>query len=279
MALACVVRSGVTPYCACSPAEMGAEPGENFVHDEDDAVLIAACPQQLQEAGLGRDAAGVVVDPFADHGGELVAMPRHGRLEGGDVIPGHHDHVVRGGLRHSAGGRDDRALRIERIGVAIEPGLGQAVKVTVEFQVLAAAGGVTGDAQRDQRHLAADAGEAHPLGGGDDLDQPRCQLLVVRRLGGADDPHVHACQHGPLHRGVIVTEQGGAIGEVEVDVPLAIDAVEIGAFAATDVERPPEIRVQPHRGGDTSGQHRLRLLEESASGSATIVPLIPGSSI
>src|SRR5215207_973372 len=41
-------------------AEVGAESREHLVHDEDDAVLAAPCPQQLEKARLGWDASGVV---------------------------------------------------------------------------------------------------------------------------------------------------------------------------------------------------------------------------
>ena len=92
--------------------------------------------------------------------------------------------------------------------------------MTVELQVLRAAGGVAGDTQRDKGDLAADAGEANALGGRDDLDHPRRQPLVERRLGGADDPSLDAVQHGSFHGRVIVPQQRRAVRHVEVDVAL-----------------------------------------------------------
>jgi hypothetical protein len=82
---------------------MGAEPGEHLVHDEDDALLAAPRPQQLQEPRLGRDAAGVVVDRLAEDGRQLRTMGGDGALERRDVVPGRHHHVVRTGDRHPAG--------------------------------------------------------------------------------------------------------------------------------------------------------------------------------
>ena len=134
--------------------------------------------------------------------------------------------------------------------------------MAVELQVLGAAGGVAGDAQRDEGDLAADAGEADPLGGRDDLDHPRRQPLVERRLGGGDDPELDAVQHRALHGRVIVPQQRRAVRHVEVDVALAVDPVEVRPLAAVDVERPPQVGMQPHRGGDAPGEHRLRLREE-----------------
>jgi hypothetical protein len=137
------------------------------------------------------------------------------------------------------------------------------VEKPVELQVLRAAGGVAGDAQRDEGHLAADTGEADALGGRDDLDQPRRQPLVERRLGGGDDSQLDAVQHRALHGRVIVPQQRRAVGHVEVDVALAVDSVEVRPLAAVNVERPSQVGVEPHRGGDPTGKHRLRLRKKT----------------
>ena len=75
-------------------------------------------------------------------------------------------------------------------------------------------------------------------------------------------PSSTPCSTGALHRGVIVPEQRRAVGHVEVDVALPVDPVEVWPLAARDVERPPEVGVEPHRGRDPAGEHRLRLREE-----------------
>ena len=66
----------------------------------------------------------------------------------------------------------------------------------------------------------------------------------------ADDPALDAVQHGAFHGRVIVPQQRRAVRHVEVDVALAVEPVEVRPLAAVDVERPSEVGVQPHRGGD-----------------------------
>lgn len=66
------------------------------------------------------------------------------------------------------------------------------MEVAVEFQNLLAPGGVAGDADRHHRHLGAGAGVADSLDGRDDLREGCRKLLVLRCLGGGDDPHVEA---------------------------------------------------------------------------------------
>ena len=162
----------MTPYCACDAAEVGAEPGEDFVHDEDDAVLVAARSQQLQESRLRRDAAGVVMDWLAD---TRPRAHRHARPCARSNASTSFQGAITTSSAPDSGTPPDEGTTalavVEWIGAPVEPRLGETVEMAVELQVLPAAGGVAGDAQRDQRHLAADAGEADALGGRDDLDQ------------------------------------------------------------------------------------------------------------
>ena len=246
--------------------ECRAEPGQHFIHDEDGSVLVAAGADQLQEAWFRRNAAGVEVDPLAEDRRQLIPVLRHRRLEGRDIVPGDHDHIsgARGG--DTTGGGHDLAFCGQRIVRPVEPRFGETVEVAIELQVLAAAGGVAGNAQRHQRHLAADAGEAHALGGGDDLDDARRQLLVEGGLRRADDAQLHPVQHGLFHGWVIMSEQRGAIRHIEVDVACAIEAEEVGAGAALRVQRAAQVGVEAHGGGNTARQYLLGLGKVICSG-------------
>src|SRR5215203_6195107 len=112
-------------------AEVGAKPGEHLVHDEDDAVLAAPCPQQIQESRLRRDAAGVVMDWLTEHGRELIAMGGDGALERLDVVPGRHHYVVRTGDGHATGRWYDHACFVERVSAAVEPRLTETVEMAI----------------------------------------------------------------------------------------------------------------------------------------------------
>src|SRR5215207_2885552 len=134
-------------------AEVGAETGEHLVHDKDDPVLPTACSEELQEPRLGWNAAGVVVNRLAEDGRELLTVGGDRALERLAFVPGNHYHVVRTRNRHPSGRGYDRTVVVERVGATVEPGLSETVEMTVEFQVLGAAGGVAGDAQRNEGHL------------------------------------------------------------------------------------------------------------------------------
>src|SRR5215217_1814319 len=127
-------------------AKVGAEPGEDLVEEEDDTVPGRPLAQEFEETGRGRDAAGIVMDRLAAHGGQFGAVTGNRPLEGVDVVPGDHHDVVGHALRDTAGGGDDRALGGGRIGTAEEPGFGQTVEVAVELEEFGAAGRLTGDA-------------------------------------------------------------------------------------------------------------------------------------
>ena len=94
-----------------------------------------------------------------------------------------------------------------------------------------------GDAQGDQGDFGADAGEAHPFGGGNDLDDLRGELFMEGRFGGADDAELDPVDDRFFDRRVVVTEHRRAVRQVEVDQAATVDIVEIGAFATLDEER------------------------------------------
>ncbi len=60
----------------------------------------------------------------------------------------------------------------------------------------------------------------------------RRKLFVIGCLGGGDDAGSTPARTAALTRGVVVTQQGGAVREVEVDVAFAVEVVEVSALAA-----------------------------------------------
>ena len=125
-------------------------------------------------------------------------MLAHGRFEGFDIVPRDHDDIGRRDVRERRPSWERSGwILVERIGALEEPLLGQAVEMPVEFQVLAAPGGGARNPQGDDGRFGADAGKAHPLGGGNDLDHAGGELFVEGRFGGADDAELDPV-HAPL---------------------------------------------------------------------------------
>jgi len=72
-------------------AERGSESRENFVENEHDPMSGGLGAKQLQKPVGRRDAAGVVVDRFAENCGQFVAVLVHRLPKGVEVVPWEHD--------------------------------------------------------------------------------------------------------------------------------------------------------------------------------------------
>ncbi len=75
-------------------AQRDAEAGDDLVEDEEHAVVVADAAQAFEEAGLGRDDAGVGEDGLREHAGQLVAVALDDRLNGVQIVEAGDDHGV-----------------------------------------------------------------------------------------------------------------------------------------------------------------------------------------
>jgi hypothetical protein len=55
---------------------------------------------------------------------------------------------------------------------------------------------------------------------------------------------------------MVVTEEGGSVRHVEIDVALAVEIKEIGTLSALDVEGSTKVGIEPHRRGH-AGRERI----------------------
>ena len=86
---------GIDAEAGLGAAEGGAEAGDDFVEDEQGAVLAGDLAQAFEEAGLGQDEAHVGGHGFDDDGGDAFAMLAEDLAHGLKVVVGGQQGVVR----------------------------------------------------------------------------------------------------------------------------------------------------------------------------------------
>jgi hypothetical protein len=132
-------------------------------------VLAAERLNAFQEAGHGRDAAGVAQNGFHTNSGDLRAVLVEQRGQGVEVVPGRNDDVAEGaaGLAARARngqGRFGRAGEGEGRGDAIQGRVEPAVVVALELENLLATGESAGQPPGGVHGLGANAVETQSLG-------------------------------------------------------------------------------------------------------------------
>ena len=83
-------------------------------------------------------------------------------------------------------------------------------------------------------------------------------------LVASENAHVHCRGHGLARCRVIVAQKRGSVGQVEINVLLAIDVVDAAALGIAQIEGVPQARVVPSRSADASRQVALGFGSEIA---------------
>ena len=159
---------------------------------------------------------------------------------GGVVVLADQDQVADGG--RDAGRCGDRRRHIARVvgREVVAPGdiVVPAVIVALELQDPLPTGEPPGEPDRVECRLGAGAAEDDSLGGRDHPDEPLGQLHF-ERVGGreGDAVIVHRPDDRRPDAAVVVAEQDGTEGVVEVDVLVAVDVPDPRALGSLHVER------------------------------------------
>ncbi|NKA55413.1 hypothetical protein GO279_04174 [Ralstonia solanacearum] len=231
-------------------ARMQAEPHDDFVEDQRDAVLARQLAQRVQE--LARLPVGAAaLHRLHQHRGQLVrvladACQRFGRA----VVE--HDGVggcaglQAGRHRHGAGAVGDH----QRV-------VAPAVIRAGEHNDLVAPGHRPGQAQGQHDRLGAGVAERHALQAGQPGDQLR-HLAGQAGLGPQLQAGLQLGIERFLHKGRAMAEQVHAEAHGQVNVGVAVRVPEIGAFGALADDRIEHLLGgEPEAGRDpVVGQHR-----------------------
>ena len=127
------------------------------------APCVGEGAEAFEEAGRGRDGAGVADDGLDDDAGDLVGVGGEGGLDGGEIVVGQGEGELRGffgdagGAGDAEGGDAGAGFDQQRVGVA--------VVAAFELDDEVAAGEAAGEADGGHAGLGAGADEAHLLDG------------------------------------------------------------------------------------------------------------------
>ena len=214
-------------------AGMKAEAGHHFVEDEGGAGLFgndAELPQEL----LRLDVEPAALDRFDEDGGDLVAA-RPQDVERNRIGPVEDEDLFEGARGDAGGDRRCAVLAVSSGHGAEEDFVEDAVIGAREDGDLVAARDGTGDAGGGEDGFRTGVGEADARHAG----QPGHERgdLARERVDGAD---LEAAIELPVHR---VDDEGGAVAEEiaaeghdEIDVLVAVDVADAGAFRVVGVE-------------------------------------------
>ena len=136
--------------------------------------------------------------------------------------------------------------------------------VAFEFHDGAAAGGGAGEAHGGLGDFGAGRAEAQALGAGDAFADDAGGLVFDRRLAGEENALFDLLLDGCLHACGAMAEDHGAHAAIIVDDLVAIDVIEIGAFAMGEHQGPvahAQAEIAVHAAG-----HIARLGRDDACG-------------
>jgi hypothetical protein len=123
-----------------------------------------------------------------------------------------------------------------------------AVEMAFELQIALAPGDGARDPQRRGGGFRAAATEANLFSRGHHFADETGDFGV----GFGFVVAVEALVEGPLNRGldggVVVPQEGGARGAVEIDITVAVEVEKIGTVGAGEIERPADQRIDTRRG-------------------------------
>ena len=234
-------------------AARDAEARDHLVEDEQRARGVRQRAERVEEAGLGRDDAHVPGDRLDEDRGEALAVARDRLRCRLHVVVGADDRVLGRPRRHTRAGRD-RQRREPRAG-ARQQCVGVPVVAAGELDDAVAAGEGTGEPDRAHRSLGPGRDQAHPLHGGNRLDD----LLGQEHLPLGRSPERGAVPRRVDNRldrlRVGVAEDQGPPREHPVEIAVAVLVLEVRALGATDEEGlvQADRLHRAHRGVDAAG--------------------------
>ena len=234
----------VRPEASAAPVA-----GLDLIHDQQQAMTIAALAQPLHEVAVGGHVTGLALNRLDQHGRglhraaiagedmvELLETEAGGLLLAPAVAVGirkrrHHDtahHRLEPGAQADAGGRGGKRAH------------GSAVKATVEHDDIRFAGGLTGQSDRPLNRLGAGAGVKDPIDGVRHAGPEPLAELDDRRMTDrgvlAVNERCHLPLRGRYHLGMTMPGAGDADARAEIQIAPVVVAVEIHTFAAHGID-------------------------------------------
>src|SRR5690242_16120824 len=240
---------------ALGSSEAKPEAGDDFIKDEQCAVLECDFTKEFKKAGIRRDAAAVAQQRFANNCRDFAGVPLEGFAHAFRIVPLRDD--SRGGGKLPRAYWDGRAIAGgELFGggvIALQNAIVPAVIVAFKLEELRASGGGAGQAKRDLNDFRAAVSEADTVGAGNDASEHLRDFIfqIVLR------PKSEALLNGLFHRlddfSGRIAEDVWTPGERVIKIRIAVHVVESCAAPMREVERMREGGTA-QAAGDTSGQ-------------------------
>ena len=252
---------GIYAEAGLRAAKGRAKAGDDFVKNEQAAVLVADGAQAFKKAGLGQHKAHVGGHRLHNDGGDARAMLLKDGLDGINVIVRSKQGVGHNGCGHAgSAGNGERGKA--RTGGG-EEGVGVAVVAAHKLEHLVPLGGGAGQAQGAHGGLCAGVDHAHHFKAGHGGNHFFGQGYFCRAGSAVAGAAFGGLAHGPGDGRFVMPKDHGAPGEYKVDI---LVAVHIGNPAAVSFGYEQGLAVHvvagAHRAVDAAGNNRAGLFKK-----------------